>query len=151
MLARKQHKNNGTPFPEQWTQEITTLLNKIYAKECEQLGKSFTTWGRIYEDELVVISSLANNEQVTSVPMTSFLSIDVNPEKKLKIKDRINTLVDLIGLVFDTILADDDWNDYAPNWTKETAHNLDFFYKVSRENVSLTLDADEILAKADKN
>jgi hypothetical protein len=56
-------------------------------------------------------------------------------------------MVDLLGHIFDDIFNTEDWSGYVSNWTENKYKNHTFFYKITRENIALTLQANEILSK----
>lgn len=56
--------------------------------------------------------------------------------------------VDLVGLFFDEIFATEDWSEWEPNWQPVEWKGKNYYYKLTRENVSLSLEADRLLKEA---
>jgi hypothetical protein len=87
---------------------------------------------------------LLNQEQLEVAPVSYIMSMDLD-EKNQDPEKYLDTLIDSMGVFFDSYFADADWNDYISNWTEATYKDLKFFYKVSRENVALTIQAEALL------
>ncbi len=78
--------------------------------------------------------------------MTLFLSSE--PDQiaiEEKVKETQKNFIDLVGLFFDEIFADGEWNEFEANWQEVTHKNQNYFYKISRENISATLEANKLL------
>jgi len=146
MLSRKHHEEESKAIPATWSTKIELILNSVYSKQLEKAGKQFEAFGQIFDDELLVIVSLVSLNQVELLPISCFLSMDA--DKTTEIDAASERLLDMAGIVFDSVFAASDWNDYEDLWTKETVNGLEFHYKISRENVALTLQANKLLANA---
>lgn len=146
MLARKSHKDAPKDFPEDWLEEVTQILKTVYFDKFKNDSRTFGVWGHIYPSELLLIISLADNFNPASIPTTLFLSVDVDP--KVKMKPVLNKLLDASGTFFDTYFRsgqNDDESLYLANWDEAEIGKQVFFYKVTRENISQTLEADKLL------
>jgi len=143
MLSRKEHNTQGITLPDEWTQKVTDLLNSVYYAECKEYNKRFHAFGQVFEDELLLIVSFANNADATSLPVTCFLSLDLS--QNAKPTKEIDNLLDISGMIFDSVFSDKSWSDYDELWSEHSHKGITFFYKTSRENISMTLLADEIL------
>ena len=83
-------------------------------------------------------------------PVTLFLSSDLNDKTAShKIMD---TMFDSAGIFFDSFFAteeteDEIWDDYVLDWQDAEFGNDKIFYKVTRENVSLSMAADALLGE----
>ena len=136
---------DGKALPQDWTEEFTKVLSHTYSDRATEDNCFFHVWGQIYDKEiLVIISYLDHNDQMAS-PKTVFISHDLN-EKEDKLKQTLENLVNFTGMIFDDIFATEDWNDYFSIWTENKFKDSKFFYKVTRENISLTLQAEQILS-----
>lgn len=143
MLSRKEQNVEGIPLPKPWIEEILDLINSVYEKNCNLLNKKFEIIGYTYPDELLLIVSLVKKDDVNDIPITYMASLDLdnnNEPKKL-----LNSLVDSIGILFDSVFSNKDWNEYHSNWLEGTIKEQKIFYRISRENIALTLQADELL------
>jgi hypothetical protein len=64
------------------------------------------------------------------------------------VKTTQNNFVAIAGMFFDEIFADENWSEWEPNWQEVEWQNKKYWYKITRENVSLTLAADQLLKDA---
>jgi hypothetical protein len=131
-------------LPNEWTEELTKVLTETYFDRSEKDQCFFDIHGEIYEKEFVAIISYIHHTDHMSSPISLFLSHDVVEDSKA-FKKVLKNLVDLVGEIFDDIFANEDWSDYSLNWTENTYKGSDFFYKITRENISLTLQAEQFL------
>ncbi len=147
MLARKHHKTKGIPIPDEWTIKVSSLLNSVYSQDCKKLERRFEAFGQIFEDELVVIVALISTGDKAVMPVTCYLSTDINNQDDPN--EKLGNLLDMAGVIFDNILAQKEWNDYETEWTehapKQGKKDLVFYYRVTREDVGLTIKANELL------
>lgn len=146
MLARKKTSKNGKALPSEWLESLARLLNETYKTECKKNNRYFDVYGQIYSEELLVIISWLSEEQEGAAPVTCFLSCDpdqMNSEKK--VKETQAHYIDVAGLFFDEIFAREDWDEFEPNWQEVTYKQQNYYYKISRENINLTLEANKLL------
>jgi hypothetical protein len=47
--------------------------------------------------------------------------------------------------LLDEIFAQEEWSEYEPVWQELNYKKETYFYKVSRENIQLTLEANKLL------
>jgi hypothetical protein len=130
-------------LPTEWVDKVTDLLQESYMEKLADLGKDFQVWGKLYKGELLIITSLIEPNNENAIPTTYFVSIDLKDGQDYT--KSLDTLVDSIGGFFDVFFADPNWMDYQDNWTDEKFKNIDIFYKITRENVALTIKADQLL------
>ncbi len=146
MLARNPSSKSGNPIPQEWPESLSRLLNDVYKKECAAAGKYFDVHGLIYPEELLVIVTFLSEKDEYLAPISLFLSCDVTDmSTEDKVKETQKNYIDIVGLFFDEIFSDEDWNDFEPTWQEVTHKNNNYFYKITRENVALTLEADKLL------
>lgn len=146
MLARKKTSTKGKDLPQDWVDHLALTLNETYEAECKKHNRVFDVYGQIYPEELLVIVSWLSQDQVTLAPVTCFLSCDpdqMNSEKK--VKETQANYMDIAGLFFDEIFSRDDWDEFEPNWQEVTYKDQSYYYKLSRENINLTLEANRLL------
>lgn len=144
MLERKHHENPGTNLPSTWLESITETLNQTYQSDLELRSKKFEVYGQSFPDELLLIVGLHDKNHDSILPVSYFASLDLlatHDSQKI-----LNTLVDSVGIFFDHYFSQEDWSDFEPNWQEHKINNIHFFYKFTRENVSLTLRANELLS-----
>lgn len=142
MLSRK-----DTPFlidlPQEWVDSVYELLQSTYQSKLSELGLDFKVYGKLYKSELLVIASLINPNDEKALPTSYFVSMDLEDgQDHTKL---LNTLVDSIGAFFDQFFADPSWMDYQDIWKEEAFKDLKPYVKVTRENIELTIQADQLL------
>lgn len=150
MLERKPSKVTGIALPKDWIESVTALLNQTYEKECDAQGRHFEVHGQIFPSELVVIFGFNPQEKDSSESSVScFLSCDTadiaTPDL---VKTTQENFVLMAGMFFDEVFATEDWSDWEPNWQEVEWKDKKYFYKMTRENVTLTLEADRLLREA---
>ena len=150
MFSRKNSESNGVEIDHEWAEEITNLLTSAYSKQCRETGNTFQVFGNIFADEILFIASFANNLSLEKSPITLMLSLDINEEEAKKAKEILTSLVDVTGSIFDQIFADDDFYEYEINWQKESFNGKDIHFKITRENVALTYQANALLGDFDQ-
>lgn len=146
MLARKASSKVGKSIPQDWSESLSRLLNETYQDECKQNGRYFDVYGQIYDQELLLIVSYLSEQDEYLAPITCFLSCE--PDQMMnedKVKDTQKNFIDIVGLFFDEIFADSDWNEFEPVWQEVSFKNQNYFYKITRENINATLEANKLL------
>jgi hypothetical protein len=146
ILARLPSSDKGTVIPPDWTEGLSRLLNEAYSKECKQKGRYFDVWGQIFDEELLVIVSYLSEKNEADSPIAVFLSC--SPEQmsdEKKVKETQANYMDLAGLFYDEVFSQDEFMEFEPNWQEVTHNQQNYFYKISRENINLTLDANALL------
>lgn len=148
MLARLKTSKNGTPVPTDWIESLNRLLNETYKSECKQNGRYFDVYGQAYPDELLLIVSYLSEKDEYEAPITLFLSSDPDQIANVdKVKETQKNYIDILGLFFDEIFADSEWNNFEPVWQEVTHLNQNYHYKITRENINATLEANKLLGE----
>lgn len=146
MLARKKSSKNGKSVPQDWLEGLARLLNEAYKTECKQNGRYFDVYGQIYQEELLLVVSYLSEQDEYLAPISCFLSCgpdQIGDEKK--VKETQQNFIDIVGLFFDEIFATDEWDEFEPTWQEVTHKHQTYYYKISRENINLTLEANKLL------
>lgn len=147
MLSRKEQLTPGKEMPKQWSDELCNLLNTTYSQQCCNLAKKFEVYGLTYPDELFLAISLLDKDDLNTAPITYLLSTDLSKSQNpTKILDH---LVDSIGLFFEHYFQLPEEDHYQGAWQESHIKNINFFYRISRENIALTLQANRLLEKED--
>lgn len=148
MFARKASSKNGKTIPQDWLFSLTALLNETYQSECEKHQRTFDVYGQIYKDELLLAVSWLSEKDEHIAPITCFLSCEPEQMKDdKKVKTTQQNFIDVIGIFFDQIFAADEWNDFEPAWQEVDYKGENYFYKLSRENIRLSLEANKLLGE----
>lgn len=146
MLARKKTSKNGKPLPPEWVESLGRLLNESYKTECKETGRYFDVYGQIYPEEFFLAITYLSEKDEYEMPVTLFLSSGSDQiATKAKVRETQKNFIDLAGLFFDEIFSEDNWEKYEPSWQEVTHHHQIYFYKITRENLVATLEANRLL------
>jgi hypothetical protein len=146
MFARKTNSKKGKSIPQDWIESFSRLLNESYKKECTDQGRYFDVYGQIYQEELLLVVSWLSEKDEYAAPITCFLSCEpeqMNDEKK--VKETQANFIEVVGLFFDEIFSSEEWDEFEPNWQEVQFKQQNYFFKISRENINLTLEANKLL------
>ena len=125
---------------------IKKLVLDSFQKEFNKKGYELDVFGELYDDEIVLIFSLEKASENSSKTLSLFISQDL--EKNNKIEKKIDHLVSSSSEFFEIITTkneDEIVELYSPRWQKSDLNQENFHYKISRENIKLTLEANKIL------
>lgn len=147
MFARNTSSQNPQSFPAEWIEGFSRLLNSTYKSDCTKNQRYFDVFGQIFPEELLIVVSYLSEVDEAMTPITLFLSCDKEQmDSEEKVKKTQKNFIDLAGLFFDEVLSKgDDAIDFEPTWQEVTHNKETYHYKLTRENVSLTLKANELL------
>lgn len=143
MLSRKEQERAGVPLPEKWCENAEATLYAAYQNYADQQKKEFQFHGFTYEDEVFIAASYLDSSNLLDAPVTYLVSVDLEEGKKAD--NILEVLLDSMGIFFDGYFSDPDWNAYEANWTEAEFKKQPFYYRVTRENVALTLQAERLL------
>ena len=148
MFSRLDHETQAVLFPKDWADGLKQILLNIYGEQCIKDDKTFEVYGFSYPNEVLLIISYAGLDKFVA-PVTLFLSSDLDSKTK---SDKImDTMFDSAGVFFDSYFAtfsednDEIWEDYVLDWQDAEFGSDKIFYKVTRENVGLSMQADLLL------
>ena len=148
MFSRLNHETQAVLFPKDWADGLKQILLNIYGEQCIKDDKTFEVYGFSYPNEVLLIISYAGLDKFVA-PVTLFLSSDLDSKTK---SDKImDTMFDSAGVFFDSYFAtfsednDEIWEDYVLDWQDAEFGSDKIFYKVTRENVGLSMQADLLL------
>ncbi|MBF0297190.1 MAG: hypothetical protein HQK51_00600 [Oligoflexia bacterium] len=154
-FSRKDHLTKGEQISPKYKKEIIDLLNYNYKVLLDQhkIKKKIDIYSQVYDSELLLIISLLDDDEKSLSSITCFTSIDLKEKKEYE--KYLYRVLDFVGLILESILdkliTNQDLEkesiiDYCENWLEEEFHDLKIFYKISRENVALTLQANKLLS-----
>lgn len=144
MLSRKNESNKGKALDTSWLEKLCDLLQSTYGEKANNAEGKFKTFGFHYSDEVLLITSYQPVNHPTRQAISLFLSYDIDPSTKNK--KLLDHLVDVTGLFFDQYFEDEAWNDYLDSWKLLEFKQEKYFFKTNREDIELTLKANELLA-----
>lgn len=149
MFSRLDHDIKAVLFPKEWADGLKQILLNIYGDKCLKDEKTFEVFGFSYPNEVLLVISYVGLDKFET-PTTLFLSSDLNEKTDAdKVMDR---MFDGAGIFFDQFFAHEDtedeiWDEYILDWDEAEFGNEKFFYRVTRENVGLTMQADMLLGE----
>ena len=143
MIYRKEHDKEPSLLPDSWQESVLDLLGTIYKDDLEKNNQIFFLHGVSFPDELFIGISLLDAHDESVIPTTYQVSADLG--EKTNYDKLLRNMVDSIGLFFDSFFATPDWNGYQANWEEADVQGSKFYYRVCRENLKLTLEADRLL------
>lgn len=142
MLSRKPQELDGISLPPEWISKVRTIINDSYDAERQVHKKNFQVYAYSYPNEVILMVTFCDDENIL-VPVTYMASADLT--EKQKPLELLETLVDSIGVFFDQYFNNPDWNDYMSKWEETSFKSLNFFYKVTRENIGIFLITNKFL------
>ena len=143
MFSRK-HQTHGVLLPKEWIEDTKLALDTRF--EAFSQAYEFFVYGEVHEDELLlIISALSRN--IEKSPISFFLSMDIDEKKAKKSEKLLITMLNTSELFFEEVFDTDNWNDYTATWLETASENETMQYKVTRENIYLTIEANKILSE----
>ena len=143
MFGKLNEEENAKFLPDVWKEEVTLLLEKTYAGELKASSKKIDVYGLTYPNEVVLIVSHIDQEDDSISPLTCFLSAEL--KKNSDVEKILSVLVNSVGVFLDEFFETEQWDEYSSVWTEVNKQGVDFFYRISRENVGLTIQANNLL------
>jgi len=143
MLSRKDQQSPGKAVPGQWCEKLENVLKENYRNQIQSLGKKIEVYALTYENELFLAASLVESIDTSTSPVTLSLSIDL--DEKSEPKDILDNLVNSMAIFFDEYFSTPNWDDYSTIWSEATHEKQKFYYQVTRENIGLTIKANQLL------
>ena len=149
MFSRRDHELKPVLFPKDWSESLKQILLNIYGEQCLRDDRTFEVYGFSYPTEVLLIISYVGLDKF-SLPVTLFLSADL--DEKTDSDTIVNTMFDSAGMFFDNYFAsekseDEIFEDFILDWQDGEFNNTNFFYKITRENIGLTMQADLLLGE----
>ena len=145
MFSRKNHPEYSSLIPTEILTTITDLINESFEKSFRERRLILESYGELYEDEIILVLSLSTATLENTISL--FISDDFTQKDDLK--EKINYLVSSSSEFFEIFVnsSDDEIIElYSPDWKKTELSKKNFFYKISRENIKLTIEANKILS-----
>tara|TARA_B100000886_G_scaffold258771_1_gene183708 strand:+ start:204 stop:650 length:447 start_codon:yes stop_codon:yes gene_type:complete len=148
MFSRKNGTTSST-IPEQIIILINKIINDSFKTNFDSKNIYLETFGELYEDEILLIFSLLDKDDSNSNTISLFISDEIDP--KTDLEKKVNELINASSEFFELLCSgtDEQLSEmYSPRWQKSTSGNEGFYFKISRENVRLTIEANKILGES---
>ncbi len=143
MLSRNNHDQKGTALPQEWINDSCQLLEAAFKGKFSPEKNRFFVFGQTFQNEIFIAVSLLDKLDESQLPVTYCISCDIKPDQNNS--KLLQHMIDSTGIFFDSFFGTTDWNEYCSNWTKFNYKGFELYYIVTRENIDLTLKADELL------
>lgn len=147
MIFRKYENEKSERFPENWSDQVSLSFNEYFKEKYKLNRKIFYCYGFLCKDELLIGLSLNNETENLDLPITVFLSKDLSEEEIAKPKlfeASKKEMLEALGLIFRDLLGEDEV-PYFGDWLKYEFKKSEFYYKVSREDLELYIQAEALL------
>ena len=149
MFSRNNNQKKApSPIPSEILDTINSLINETFEKSLKNKGLELETYGELYTDEIILIFSLVQTKDKNLNTISLFISDEITPETK--IEKKINYLINSSSEFFEILTSSTGLEDeqiYSPRWQLTELDDKNFFYKISRENIRLTIEANKLLQK----
>lgn len=143
MYSRDLTKEKSIKIPGDDLLNLKNIIEETYQANFIQRNLDFEIYGFIYPQEFVFSICIFNPKDLNATPTSFFCSVDLTDEKPSE--KILNSLADYTGVFLDDFFAQDDWEDYFQKWETEKFKDLDIHYKITRENILLSMKAEELL------
>jgi hypothetical protein len=152
MFSRQDHEIKPVLFPKEWGDGLKQILLNIYGEQAIKEDKTFEVYGFSWPTEVLLIVSYIGLDKFEA-PVSLFISADL--DEKSNTDKMVNEMFDSAGVFFDSYFAaqknleesGEIFDDYIHEWDETDFHNQKLFYRVTRENVGLTMQADLLLGE----
>lgn len=151
MFSRLDHDIPAVLFPKDWAESLKQILLNIYGDKCLKDDKTFEVYGFSYPSEVLMIVSYVGLDK-NILPLTLFVSADLT--KETKTEEIQDDMFDFVGVFLDDYFGktehgdeDEIFEEFVLDWDETEFNKKKFFFKVSRENIGLTMAADALLGK----
>lgn len=146
-FARKAQTLPPSLLPASWGNTVKGALHQIYQKEIESRRLCFDVYGATFPDEVLILATLTNPDDLTITPVTLSLSSDLTSvtESEKLIRIMVDKISDFYDSYFLSLAASEEIEIYAPKWTEHEERGVVIFAKCTRENIQLTLEANRLL------
>jgi len=125
---------------------IDKLIDETFKESFSKKNLKLSVFGELYENEIVLIFSLVNSTDSSLNTISLFISDDISPTTKLE--KTVDSLINSSSEFFETVTSstkDEIDSLYSPRWQQAESPTESFYYKVSRENIALTIEANKLL------
>ena len=145
MFARKITNARGRELQQEWIQQVQGVLDEAYDDLRQKEKRYIKAYGYIYEDEILLVICFRKGSEFEGSPISFFISVDY--QRSQKDEKLLKGLLDFSGkLIDDTLQRLNSVTDvYSAHWEEHEYNKQKYYFKVSRENVELSLKADLIL------
>lgn len=151
-LTREEYSNPGIDLSEQLKMSILEIFNETYKNDLQKLDLEMGLFGFFYPKEFILITALGQHSKPEENRTNFFVSIPYSLDFKNKeMLETVKKAVEALGLCLDDYFAGPEWNDYFDYWQELEVSKTKVHIKSNRENIKLTLLADQILRASESS
>ena len=145
MLSRHNEEAKGVSLPTDWLDEVTTVINSTYESLLKQKKLTLKTYGELHKGEVCLAFCLYSMNKEDTSAISLFLSVDLKEKEDPKVV--LDNTINRSSEFFDLFLSGQEDELYQPNWVESDLAKGNFYFKITRENISLTIEANRLLEK----
>ena len=148
MFSRKDRNEAPSLIPAEILSPIKNLLTETFSSNLEKSNYKLDLYGEIYADEIIIIFSLIDMNKSDGNTISLFISDEY--DQKSNLEEKINSIVNASSEFFEIIFSSSEeklLEIYRPNWERTDLPKNNFYYKISRENIKLTIEANKLLGQ----
>ena len=146
MLSRHNEEANGVDLPSEWLEEITSAVNSTYESQLKEQNLILKTYGELHKGEVCLAFCLYSINPEDTSAISLLLSVDL--KEKEDPKSALDKTINQSSEFFDLLLSGQEEELFQPNWVRSDLKEGNFHFKITRENIALTLEANRLLRKS---
>lgn len=143
MLSRHNEETTGVNLPSEWLDEITSAVNSTYENQLKEKKLVLKTYGELHKGEVCLAFCLYSLNPEDTSAISLFLSVDL--KEKEDPKSALDNTINQSSEFFDLLLSGQENELFQPNWVKSDLPKSNFFFKITRENIALSIEANRLL------
>tara|TARA_B100000925_G_scaffold286649_1_gene264713 strand:+ start:6276 stop:6716 length:441 start_codon:yes stop_codon:yes gene_type:complete len=143
MLSRHNEEADGVNLPKEWLEEITKVINSAYSDLFSAKNLTLKTYGELHKGEVCIAFCLYNSSSGNTGSISLLLSVDLKDKEDPK--SVLDNTIDQSSEFFDLLVSDQTEDIFQPNWVKSQLKKDNFYFKITRENIALSIEANKLL------
>ena len=143
MLSRHNEEAVGAKLPQEWLENVRRTVNDSYQGLLTKNNMSLEVYGEIHPGEVAIAFSLIESDDPKGAAITLMTSGDL--QEKEDPKSILDQILNSCSEFFDLILTSENEDFFQPNWIQTNFVKNNFYFKITRENIGLSIIANELL------
>lgn len=142
LFSRKNWQVLARALPPLWCDNAHENLKHLYQTQLSARKLSTFFYGESYPDELVLALNLIQNSP-HGPSLSCFLSVDL--AEQTASKQTLEKMLNFFTVFLDQYFSETEWEETGDFWDQLEYQKLTLYYKIGRENIALSLEADKFL------
>lgn len=134
----------GTVLPNEWNEALVKELSEVYKDQAIQDNSFFDVYGEFFTKELTLVISYLDHANLTAAPHTLKISAETNLDDP-KLKNILSSVIKLASSILDDTFSGSQIIWETTDWIHNPFDGQNLYYQLSRENLSLSIQAEKIL------